>query len=229
MKPYCSLLLTLCACLFIGCGSINDNQPARLISTVPAEGEVIEHDGLIHLHFDKVVTDVRVNGFAARKRDRKSSATAWEREIGILELWPPRFGFHPEKLVELNITFEDDAGRHHEKLNVFRPALHVDGEPFRITGGNVWNGAQDVDAELVSTTGIQITFSENIKAGTVVLRPKDEAWLNWIADWERDSVTLYPPDGESLQSGTAYILLIISVKNEFGGEGHFEIRFTTKD
>ena len=66
MNRYFSLPLTLCACLFIGCGGIDDNQPAQLISTVPAEGEYIEIDGLIHLRFDKAVRHVGVNDFAAR-------------------------------------------------------------------------------------------------------------------------------------------------------------------
>lgn len=42
MNRYFSLLLTLCVCLFIGCGSIDENQPAQLISTVPAEGDTID-------------------------------------------------------------------------------------------------------------------------------------------------------------------------------------------
>ena len=41
MNRYYSLPLTLCVCLFIGCGSINENPPAQLISTVPAEGDTI--------------------------------------------------------------------------------------------------------------------------------------------------------------------------------------------
>jgi hypothetical protein len=180
---------------------------------------------VIHLNFDKAVTDVRVNGFAAQN----THAGEWEIKVSILELWLPYLGWHPEKLVELNITFEDDAGRHREKLNVLRPAMSRDGQPLQIIGGTVSNWSHDIDAELVSTIGIQLTFDENIKPGTVVLRPEDGAWLTWIVEWGRNSVTLYPPDGESLQSGTAYILLIISVKNEFGGEGHFEIRFTTKE
>ncbi len=41
MNRYFSVPLALCVCLFIACGSIDDNQPAQLISTVPAEGDTI--------------------------------------------------------------------------------------------------------------------------------------------------------------------------------------------
>lgn len=231
MNPYCSSLLTLCACLFlfIGCGSLDENPPALLISTVPAEGEYIEINGLIHLRFDKAVRHVGVNDFAARNRHGKLSTTVWEIEVNVLELWDDYFGWHPEKLVQLNITFEDGAGRHHEKINVRRPAMSIDGWPLKITGGNVWNGAKDIDAELLSSTGIEITFdADNIQTGTVVLRPKKGSPLNWIAEWGRNSVTLYPRNGDRLQNGTEYIIELIGVKDGFG-EYDFEIRFATKE
>lgn len=213
----------------MGCGSIDDNQPAQLISTVPAEGEYIDISGAIYLKFDKPVKDVLVDGFAARNGDDKSSAATWEIDVSILELWPPRLGLHPEKLVELDITFEDDAGRHREKVRVRRGAMPIDGEPLEIMGGTVANWAHDIDAELVSTIGIQLTFNENIKPGTVVLRPEDGAWLTWIVEWGRNSVTLYPPEGERLQNGTKYLLLIIDVKDEFDHKHNFTIRFATKE
>ena len=231
MEPYCSLLLTLCVCLFlfIGCDSIDENQPAQLISTVPAEGEYVKFHDLIRLYFDKEVTDVRANDFNAQNRHGKSSAAAWEIAVSRLQIWHRGFGWHPEKLVQLDITFEDDAGRHHEKLNVRIPAMSIDGWPLKITGGNVWNGAKDIDAELISTHGIQITFDENIQAGTVVLRPKDSSPLNWIVEWEGVNVNLYSPNGDRLQNGTEYILELIGVKDDAGNEYNFEIRFTTKE
>ena len=229
MNRYFSLPLVLCVCLFIGCGSIDDNQPAQLISTVPAEGGHFNPYDLIHLRFDKAVTDVRINGVAAENRQLKSSAATWEIETNKLDIWPPRFGRHPEVLVELNITFEDDTGRHHAKLNVWRVTYIGHGEPPKITGGNVWNGAEDVDPELLNTHGIQITFDENIKTDTVVLRPKDGAPLNWVVEWEGYNVNLYPSNGDRLRYGTEYILELIGVKDSAGNESNFEIRFTTKE
>lgn len=229
MNLYFSLPLTLCVCLFIGCESIDENQPAQLISTVPAEDEYINSHDLIHLYFDKAVTDVRVNDVNARNRHGKPSAAAWEINASKLDIWPRGIGTHPEALVQLNITFEDDVGRHDKKLNVRRPALIATGNPLVMTGGNVHDGAKDIDPELLSTTGIQITFNQNIKAGDVVLRPKDGASLNWIVEWGHLSVTLSSLDGDRLQNGTEYILEIIGVKDERGNEYNFEIRFTTKE
>ena len=229
MNRYFSLPLTLCACLFIGCGSIDDNQPARLISTVPAENEPIEHDGLIRLYFDKVVTDVRVNGFAARHKYRQSAGTAWEIAVVRLQLWPNwAGGLQPEKSVQLNITFEDVTGRHHEKVNVLRPEIVINGEFPKIIEGTVWNGAKDVDSELVNTTGIQIKFNRPIKGDTILLKLKDGSLLNWIAEWSDSSVTLSPRDGDRLQNGTEYILEIIG-EDATGTKFDFEIRFTTKE
>ena len=230
MDRYCSLPLTLCVCLFlfIGCGGIDDDQPAQLISSVPAEGENVDLDGVIHLCFDKPVRHVGVNDYAARNRQGKLSTAAWEIKVNKLQLYDKYFGFHPDKLVQLDITFEDDAGRHRVKLNVRRPGLHIDGWPLVITGGNVLDGAKDVDPELHNTHGIQFTFDDNIEAGTVVLRPKDGSPLNWIAEWGRNSVTLFPPNGDRLQHGTEYIIEIIGVKDVVG-EYNFEIRFTTKE
>lgn len=230
MNRYFPLPLKLCVCLFlfIGCDSIDENQPARLISTVPAEGEDLDILGLIHLNFDKPVTDVLVDGFAARNRHRESSAVAWEIKVNELEIWQHYFGWHREKLVQLNIAFEDNAGRHHETLTVRRPAMSIDGWPLQISGGNVHKGAKDVDPELLSTAGIQITFDGNIQAGTVVLKPKDGAPLNWIVEWGRASVTLSPSDGDRLQNGTDYILEICLTEPS-GARYNFEIRFTTKE
>ena len=233
MNRYFSLPLTLCVSLFIGCGGIDDNQPARLISTDPAEGGRFYHFSVIHLRFDKAVTDVRVNGAAAQNRQSKSSAVAWEIAANKLDIRPPGFGDHPEVLqellVELNITFEDDTGRHHAKLNVWRVTYIGHGEPPKITGGNVTNGAEDIDPKLLNDTdGILITFDEPVQAGTVVLRPKDGAPLNWRVEWEGSSVSLYPSNGDKLQYETEYIIELIGVKDVAGNKANFEIRFTTK-
>jgi len=188
---------------------------------------------LIHLRFDKTVTDVRINGVAAENRQLKSSAATWEIATNKLAIWPPNFARHPEVLrevlVELNITFEDDTGRHHAKLNVWRVTFIGHGDPPKITGGNVTNGAEDVDLELLNTHGIQIAFDENIKTDTVVLRPKDGAPLDWIVEGEGFKVNLYPSDDDRLQYGTEYILELIGVKDAAGNEANFEIRFTTKE
>ena len=231
LVPLRAAAVTLLA-IAAGCGGIDDNeddnQPARLISTVPADGEHVDLDGFIHLCFDKPVRHVAVNDYAARNRHGKLSNAAWEIPVNRLELYDKYIGFHPDKLVQLEITFEDDAGRHRVKLNVRRGALHTVGSPLVITGGNVHNGAKNVDPELHNTHGIQFSFSDNIEAGTVVLRPKDGSPLNWIAEWRRNLVTLYPPNGNRLQHGTEYILEIIGVRNGLN-EYNFEIRFTTKD
>ena len=229
MNRYYSLPLALCVCLFTGCGGIDDNQPAQLISTAPAEGGLFYHFSLIHLRFDKTVTDVRVNGVAARNRGDKSYAAAWEIAAGKLDIWPPGFDRRPKVLVELNIAFEDDTGRHHAKLNVWRDPYTGQRDLPKITGGNVTNRAEDVDPELLNTHGIQITFTENVQAGMVVLRPKDGAPLNWRVEWEGLKVHLYPSDGDRLQNGTEYILELIGVKDHVGNEADFEIRFTTKE
>lgn len=241
MNPYSSLLLTLCVgfFLFIGCGGIDDDQPARLISTVPSEGEYIDYDGVIYLYFDKLVTNVGVNyagsndalGYSARNRHGKSSSAAWEIEVSTLKMRPNAVGYHPETLVQIDITFADDEGWHNERLKVRRPAIYP--PPKRglvIIGGTVTNGAKDIDPELLSTSGIQITFdADNIQGRSAKLKPKDGAPLDWIAEWRGDSVWLYPRDGHRLQHGTEYILELIGVKDEVGNESDFEIRFTTKD
>ena len=239
MNPYCSSLLTLCVCLFlfIGCGSIDENPPARLISTVPAEGEYIDYDNFIFLYFDKLVTDVRlkvatdarVNHYSARNRHGKASAVAWEIAVSRLKIWPSAVGYHPEELVQIDITFKDDVGWHDESLNVRRPAIYPPpGRGLVIIGGTVTNGAKNIDSDLLNTAGIQITFDDNIKGGTAVLRPEDGAPLNWIAEWERDSLRLYPRNGDKLQNGTEYIIELIGV-SDGRNEYDFEIRFTTKE
>lgn len=91
------------------------------------------------------------------------------------------------------------------------------------------DGSKDIDSELVSTTGITITFDKSIKGSTVVLRPKDGAPLNWIVEWSNYSVTLSPPDGERLQNATDYILEIVGIEDATGTKYDFEIRFTTKE
>ena len=156
-------------------------------------------------------------------------AAGWEIEVDRLDIWPSTVGWHPEKSVELSITFEDDARRHHETLNVQRHAMSIDGWPLVITGGTVTHGAKDVDPELLSSTGIQITFDKTIKGGTILLKLKDGSLLNWIAEWGRNSVTLSPPDGDRLQNRTDYTIEIAGVKDVTGTEFNFEIRFTTKE
>ena len=91
------------------------------------------------------------------------------------------------------------------------------------------DGAEDVDPDSVSTTGIRITFDKSIAPGTILLKLKDGSLLNWSAEWSTYSVTLSPPDGDRLQNGTDYTIEIIGVEDATGTKYNFEIRFSTKE
>ena len=108
-----------------------------------------------------------------------------------------------------------------------RPILYIEPDFVKITGGNVTHGEKGVDAELLNATGITITFDENIKTGTAVLRPQGGAPLNWIVQWGRCLVTLYRREPDRLQKGTAYVL-ILELQDPTGTSYAFKIEFSTK-
>ena len=206
--------------ILASCYSAKEEEPALLLETKPPSGAALQPDDEITLVFDKPVKNVKVEGVGAAPVGSVPTKQ-WRVPAEQLDL------YYSDVVQEatLNVHFEHEGDTHKTLISFIplpKPELYI-------TGGNVRDGSKDVDPELVSATGIRITFDKPIKGDTILLKLKDGSLLNWIAEWSVYSVTLSPPDGDRLQNGTDYMLEIIGVEDATGTKYNFEIRFTTKE
>lgn len=206
--------------ILASCYSANEEEPALLLETKPPSGAALQPDDEITLVFDKPVKNVKVEGVSAAPVGALPTKE-WRMAAKQLDL------VYSDVVQEATLMVHFDHGFNtHKTLMSFIPLPRPE---LYITGGNVQDGAKDVDPELVSTNGIRITFDKTIKGGTILLKLKDGSLLNWIAEWSVYSVTLSPPDGDRLKNGTDYTIEIIGVEDATGTKYNFEIRFSTKE
>lgn len=206
--------------ILASCYSAKEEEPALLLETKPPSGAALQPDDEITLVFDKPVKNVKVEGVSAAPVGSLPT-TQWRVAAKQLDLT------YSDVVQEatLNVHFEHKSDTHKTLISFIplpRPELYI-------TGGTVLDGVKDADPELVSTNGIRITFDKQIKGGTILLKSKDGSLLNWIAQWETHSVTLFPSSGDRLQHGTDYTIEIIGVEDATGTKYNFEIRFSTKE
>ena len=99
----------------------------------------------------------------------------------------------------------------------------------KIWGGNVKNGAKDVDPAPLNEKGITLEFSEAVGQGTAELKPEGGEVLGTEAKWEDKKVTLTLLAGKTLANETTYVITVGGVKDAAGNalEGG-TVKFTTK-
>ena len=99
----------------------------------------------------------------------------------------------------------------------------------KISGGNVKNGAKDVDPRPLNERGIVIEFSEKVSLGTAQLKPEGGEFLGTGARWEDKKVTLILLAGKTLANKTTYVIRIRGVRDVAGNalQGG-TVKFTTK-
>ena len=99
----------------------------------------------------------------------------------------------------------------------------------KISGGNVKNGAKDVDPEPLNADGITLEFSEAVGQGTAELKPEGGEVIGTEAKWEAKKVTLTLLAGKTLANETTYVITVGGVKDGAGNalEGG-TVKFTTK-
>jgi len=99
----------------------------------------------------------------------------------------------------------------------------------KISGGNVKNGAKDVDPAPLNEKGITLEFSEAVGQGTAELKPEGGEVLGTEAKWEDKKVTLILLAGKTLANETTYVITVGGVRDVAGNalQGG-TVKFTTK-
>ena len=127
---------------------------------------------------------------------------------------------------KLSITWTNNDGSQGGPMVL---AYLVDQTASKISGGNVKNGAKDVDPRPLNERGVVIEFSEKVSLGTAQLKPEGGEFLGTGARWEAKKVTLILLAGKTLANKTTYVIRIRGVKDVAGNalEGG-TVKFTTK-
>lgn len=101
-----------------------------------------------------------------------------------------------------------------------------DTNPPRIQGGNVTNGAKNVEPGPLNADKIQIIFDERV-TGSIELRDENNHRIDWQGTVSGKTAELFPIAGHELRLATTYRILI-NVADADGNKAEFIIQFTTR-
>ena len=211
----CIGLLTLLCIGIVGCGEeapvsaseeVVVGEGAKLVKTVPANGEDASEYLPVVLYFGKEPRAVTVNGTAARVEGKRA-------------VWcfpnPTKLG---DQLFHIKWTNPDGS------LNVgafitLTVYTHGFSEPA-ITLASVLDGDADVDPEPLYLDGIRFEFDESVIDLKSKLLTEDGEDLGWeVVSDERTLIFRLGANGELLENGRRYTIQIVVAEpwiyNEF--------------
>ena len=198
--------LLVCAgflvCLCFGLVGCEDEGPqivkevAELVETVPASGERAAAHQPVVIYFDKAPLAVAVNGTAARV-------------AGNSAIWyfptPPSYGdglFH--------IEWTNPDGTPNVGTSIRLTVSHGEPSELSITSGNVWDGAADVDPDLLNRNGIHFDFDEPTIDVQSQLLTEDGEDLGWETVWDDQTVIFrLGANGDLLEHGRGYLIRLV--------------------
>ena len=166
---------------------------AKLVRTLPANGEDAADHLPIVLYFDKEPLAVTVNGTAARvDGNRAFWCFPYPRPQG-------------DALFHIEWTNPDGSSNVGTDIRLWVVIVEFD-EPS-ITAGNVSDGDADADPDLLNRDGIWFQYDEPVVGLTAGLLAEDGENLDWEAAWGDRIVTLrLGVHGELLENGKSYII-----------------------
>ena len=179
-------------------------EPATKLVAIPPAGSEVDAGSKIVLIFDHPVASVL---------GAKGSGKTWEITVKdtLILTWKNKNGSEggPE-ILNYKLILPDKTAP-------------------KISGGNVKNGAKDVDPGPLNERGITLEFSEAVGQGVAELKPEGGEVLGTEAKWEAKKVTLFLLAGRTLANETTYVITLGGVKDGAGNplEGG-KIIFTTK-
>ena len=169
---------------------------AKLVRTLPANGEDAAEHLPIVLDFDKEPLAVTVNGTAARVDGNRA-------------FWcfrhPPPYG---DGLFRIEWTNPD--GTPNVGTSIRLTVWPFELSELSITSGSVWGGAADVDPDLLNRNGIRFDFDEPIIDVQSQLLTKNGEDLGWEVVWDDQTVIFRPgANGDLLEHGRGYLIRLV--------------------
>ena len=209
LRALALMMAVLIAAFSLGCGDDEeDDTPAAAtaVTADPPSGSEVAANATITLAFDQPVDAVGIEGAVG-------SGKNWTVPVAA----------------SLNITWTNKDGTDGGPQTLTYTLKAADKTAPTVSGGNVKNGAKDVDPAPLNESGITIEFSEEVSQGTVELKPEGGDVIGTEAAWEGKKVSLTMLAGKTLSNETTYVITIGGVKDAAGNalEGG-TIKFTTK-
>ena len=169
---------------------------AKLVRTLPANGEDAADHLPIVLDFDKEPLAVTVNGTAARvDGNRAFWCFPYPRPQG-------------DTLFHIEWTNPDGTPNIGTYIRL-RVAIVQFVNPV-ITLGSVSDGAADVDPDPLNRDGIRFDFDEPVIGFKSTLFTEDGEDLGWEAVWEDQTVIFLPSaNGKLLENGIRYVIQLV--------------------
>ena len=169
---------------------------AKLVRTLPANGEDAADHLPIVLYFDKEPVAVTVNGTAARVDGNRAF---WCFPI-------PRP--HGDALFHIEWTNPD--GSPNVGTDIWLRVVIVEFDEPSITSGSVSDAAADVDPDLLNRHGIRFDFDESVIDSGSKLLAEDGEDLDWEAVWDDQTVIFRPgANGKLLKNGKRYMIRLV--------------------
>ena len=207
LRALALMMAVLIAAFSLGCGGGDEEEGDPVAGTVtatPPAGSEVAGNATIALAFDQPVESVA---------GATGSGKNWTIPVAA----------------SLTITWTNKNGEAGGPVALTYKLKAADKTAPKISGGNVKNGAKDVDPEPLNADGITLEFSEAGGQGTAELKPEGGEVIGTEAKWEAKKVTLTMLAGKTLANETTYVITVGGVKDGAGNalEGG-TVKFTTK-
>ncbi len=175
-----------------------EREVAKLVKTIPANGEVAAELLPLVLYFDKEPLAVTVNGTAARVEGKRA---VW--------CFPNPTQKLGDQLFHIEWTNPDGSPNVGAYIRLTLVVAHL--ARVSIVAGSVSNNATDVDPELLNRGGIRFDFDEPVISLKSKLVAEDGEDLGWKAVWWDDQILTFRPgaNGKLLENGRGYIIQIM--------------------
>ena len=208
-KLFRTLALIMAAMLVtyvVGCGGGDDGgdtgpPPATTVTADPPSGSTVPSNAVIKLTLDQAVDAVA---------GATGSGKNWEIPAAA----------------SLNVTWTNKDGSAGGPVSFSYTLQAPDTDPPKITGGNVTNGAKDVDPAPLNADKIQITFDESV-TGSAELNFEDNTSAGWQGAVTGMNAELTPVAGKELANSVTYVI-VLNVSDAAGNKASFKVEFTTK-
>ena len=170
---------------------------AKLVRTLPANGEDAAADLPVVLYFDKAPLAVTVNGTAARVQGNRA-------------FWCFPRNPLPEGNELFHIEWTNPDGSQNVGTHIELTVFNVHFEPPELTWPSVNDGDADVDPDPLNMGDLRFYFNEPIIGVEAKLLTGDGKDLGWQAIWDDQSVTFLPDaNAKLLENGTRYIVQMV--------------------
>ena len=208
-KLFRTLALVMTAMLVsyvVGCGGgetpTDTPDPGVITGVDPADGSSVPENATVAITFDNAVESVDTAGAAG-------SGKNWTVPVAA----------------SLNVTWTNRDGTTGSQTLTYT-LIPPDNTPPEITGGNVSNGAKDVDPGPLNADKIQITFNENV-TGSAELNFEDNTSAGWQGAVTGKNAELTPVAGKELANSVTYVV-VLNVTDAAGNKAEYKVEFTTK-